>query len=278
MRAKSRARSTLPYWILALAGAGAIAAIAYVGFTADDRPQLDPVTRCPIDVGKYPPSRTTVVIVDRTEALNEVQQRDVLNTFDRELLTLPRERLILYELIGSSDVQAKPLLERCNPVQPVGESIAAKLERDEALESKEFREKFLKQVGHALAHALETGGTTDSPLMELIQAAAVRDLKNTLTSTAKRLIVISDLMQNSRAFSQYGHVAQADFFRSRVFSAFQTNLAHVDVLVLYIKRTSGPSTQPEGHKAFWEKYFALQGAQVGFIDIEGAAWSAQRTR
>lgn len=278
MRRKTTSRSTLPYWLLAFAGVSAIVAMVYLAVTEEDKPQLNALTRCPVDTEKYPVSRKTVVLIDRTESLNEVQQLDVLNTLERELAIAPREEIVLYELLGSSDVRAKPVLQLCNPVQPVPNSFAAKLDRDVALEAKEFNEKFLQHVRQTVKSALDTQGTADSPIMELIQASSVRDLKTARYTSGRRLIVISDLMQYSHAFSQYGRPVDSAFFKTPTFQSLRVDLTGVDVLVLYIKRPTGASAQPKDHRGFWQQYFSLQGARVAFIDIEGAAWSAHKAK
>lgn len=113
----------------------------------------------------------------------------------------------------------------------------------------------------------------DSPIMELIQATVVQDLKHAAPAAPRRLIVVSDMMQHSKEYSQYRGTDGEVFFHGPLFDKVATDLTGIDVRVLYIRRVSGASRQPAGHEQFWANYFNRLGARTFVIaPVEGAAW------
>ena len=129
----------------------------------------------------------------------------------------------------------------------------------------------MKEVLHA---AMPEHEEADSPIMEMIQAAAVRHFKNAPEEIPRRLLIISDMMQHSHGFSQYkSTISPRQFFSSRFYKSVEVPLDNVQVDILYVTRFNGSSAQDKGHRIFWAEYFTRQHAQsVTLEQINGAAW------
>ncbi len=234
--------------------------------------QLDPKTLCPRDSAKVL-SRTTVVILDRTDPITEVQQQDIVATLSGIFSKAsPHERFVIYLLDARKDIVLDGLV-RCNPLGPKQDGAIEKLGTEEELGAKFFKDKFLDPLVAKVAAVLPTATTTqtDSPIMEMIQAVAVRDLKRSPRAT---LILVSDLMQHSARYTQYKGVLDFDaFVRSAAFKEVAIDLSNTNVRVLYITRTRGPSRQPSGHEDFWKQYFSVLKANLYISQtVRGEGW------
>ena len=252
-------------------GALLLALIVYMVF-APKEVSLDPTTFCPRSADQSSP-RTTVIVVDRTDPITEVQQQDIRGYVSDALRNaLPRERFVIYALDARKDIVLDGKV-RCNPLGPKANGLLAELSDDKSFDAKRFKEQFLDPMVAKVATLLPTATTTqtDSPIMELIQAVAVRDLKR---SPKGRLILISDLMQHSARYSQYRAAPNFDAFaRSVAFKELAVDLSNTDVEVLYITRTQGPSHQPPEHIEFWHRYFsALRANSILIRAVRGEGW------
>ena len=259
-------------------GAGLVVLAALFGYLilAPDEVRLDPVTLCPRTEGEVSP-RTTVVVLDRTDPITEVQQQDIVaNLTEVFRNAAPRERFVIYPL----DAREKIVLEgmvRCNPIGQKQSGVVSKLSTDKEFDAKSFKDKFLDPLVAHVAGILPTAPTTqtDSPIMELIQAVAVKDLKRSPTG---RLILVSDLMQFSPRHSHYkGVVNFKSFVGSDAFKEVAVDLSNSEVRMLYIGRTRGPSSQPPGHREFWQQYFStLRARPIVLVEVRGEAWNDGR--
>lgn len=247
--------------------------LGYYMLMAPEEVQIDPRTMCPRGPVQVE-SRTTVIVIDRTDPITEIQQRDVEDQLTSTLSrAMPYERFVIYPLDARKDIVLDGLV-RCNPLGPKKGGPLAGVGTDPAFDAKFFKEKFQDPLVAAIKKMLPTTSTTqtDSPIMELIQAVAVRDLKR---SQDARLILVSDLMQHSGRFSQYKepNTTFADFARRDAYKEVVIDLHNTSVQILYITRTRGPSRQPDGHEDFWQQYFSsLRVKSFVSSKVRGEAW------
>ena len=210
--------------------------------------ETDPETLCPLD-GDYP---RTAILIDATNPLSETQGKAI-----REEIEDLRDRLAQYEWVGifilSEDnlVLPVPDFAKCNP----GSTPNPLYENPEEV-IKRFEEEFRKPIDAVIARLLNTTPPSDtSPILEMIRAVALdRDYR---TTQPRRMIVVSDLLQNVPQYSHYrdgndfqtwrdGHYAQ---------TFLQQSLLGVEVEILYLKRVESRRLQTRAHVMFWEDYF-----------------------
>lgn len=257
-----------------LYGASVVVLAGLIGYAimGSDEIQLDPQTLCPRAVAETP-SRTTVVVLDRTDPITEVQQQDIVGNLTGIFRNaFPRERFVIYSLDARKDIVLDGMV-RCNPLGPKRGGPVESLGTDKDFDAKLFKDKFLDPLRSMVAKILPTASTTqtDSPIMELIQAVAVRDLKR---SPRARLILVSDMMQHSGRHSHYKNLMNfKEFVGSEAFKEVAVDLSNTNVQVLYITRTRGASRQPPNHEEFWQQYFSTLRANSFVIEeIRGEGW------
>ncbi|MBI4290783.1 MAG: hypothetical protein HY661_04805 [Betaproteobacteria bacterium] len=247
------------------------ALIGYMVLAPDEVP-LDPRTLCPRDA-MHNAARTTAVVIDRTDPITEVQQEDALaHLTDIFRKAMPRERFVIYGLDARSDIVLNGTV-RCNPLGPKQGSALERLNTDTEFDEKLFNDKFLTPLVTTVKAMLPTTSTsqTDSPIMELVQAVAVRDLKR---SPKARLVLVSDLMQHSARYSHYKVVPNfKEFGRSDAFREVAVDLSTTAVHILYVTRSRGAGQQPPNLEDFWQQYFsALRANSIVIEKIRGEGW------
>jgi len=223
------------------------------------RAEYDPNSLCPMD-GGY--SRTAVLI-DATDSLSASQVKTI-----REEINALRNRLALNEWVGifvlDEDNLMLPTAEvaLCNPGD---ESTANPLFENPVQIQRRFEQEFRRPIEQAVERLADLPPKPTSPILEMIRAVALnRDFDST---QGRRLIVISDMLQNTADYSHYRESANFGQWQgTRQAQEFlQLSLLGVEVEILYLKRTEVRSLQTHGHVAFWEGYFDAVGAVVNSL-------------
>ena len=220
------------------------------------RGEYDPKTLCPKD-GNY--SRTAVLI-DATDSLSATQVKAI----QEEINALP-ERLALYEWVGifildeDNLVLPQPEVALCYPGD---ESTANPLYENPRQMQRRFEREFRAPIEATVKRLANLPEKRTSPILEMIRAVALD--RNFNSMKGRRLIVVSDLLQNVPDYSHYQASTDFERWRDKPYARefLQLSLLEVDVDILYLKRTNVRSLQTHGHIAFWEDYFDAVGATV----------------
>lgn len=223
------------------------------------RGEYDPETLCPTD-GDY--SRTAVLI-DATDALNASQVKTI-----REEINALRKRLTLHEWVGifvldeDNLVLPRPEVALCNPGD---ESTANPLYENPHQIRRRFEQEFRAPIEASVERLARLPSKPTSPILEMIRAVALD--RNFDSTKNRRLIIVSDLLQNVPDYSHYRQDADFDRWRDMPYARefLELSLLDVEVEVLYLKRTDARSLQTHGHIAFWEGYFDAVGAVVQMV-------------
>lgn len=240
---------------IALAIVGLLAA-AVVGFALWPRPQLDPKTLCPKH-GDYP---RTAVLIDATDALGDSQLKTI-----REQLDALRDRLALHEWVGifvlgeDNLVLPTPSVALCFPGD---ESSANPLYQNPRMVQSRFEREFRAPIDAAVEQLANLPPSATSPILEMIRAVALD--RHFDATVGRRLVIVSDLLQNVPDYSHYQSPADFQQWRQTPYARefLQLSLLGVRVDVLYLKRVDLRARQTRGHVAFWESYFDAVGATV----------------
>lgn len=223
----------------------------------------DPETLCPTD---RPVTGLTVVLLDASDRFSEPQLLEVKNALVRIRDQVPKFGLIeVYSLSPDGSRLVRPVLHLC---QPGTGADLNRLYQNPQLARRRWESAFKERLDRELDALLHSPEAAQSPIYEAIQSTALRSFGNpAYDQVPKRLIVISDLLQNVRGKqSHYRGVPDFDEFRrSPYFAQVRANLDQVQVDLYYLNR-SDLHVQGVNHIQFWDQYFAAQGATVRSVE------------
>lgn len=208
------------------------------------------------------PDSHWVVMIDHTDPFTASQGDLIKRTFGELKAEIPRDgRVSVFIIDAASDPLREPVLSLCSP--GAGKDASEWTENRRRMQRK-FDSKFGMQLD-ALAAQLSTGGTAPrSPIVE-----ALRDVSSRADFGAsvpdRRLIVVSDMLQNSAMLSHYRRNATDVDYRRLPSGMNMPDLAGVDVQVHYLLRIRDAAYQSPRHTHWWAAYFAL-------LDVKRLDW------
>lgn len=124
------------------------------------------------------------------------------------------------------------------------------------------------EIGRLQNRRVELILATRAPIMESLQALVaetpllVEDRPRSGEHRPRRVIIVSDMLQNSAAVSFYRGQEWADFQASRDFARLGRNLHDVTVELLRLPRDEPAIRDPGAIDHFWVRYFDYQGATL----------------
>jgi hypothetical protein len=197
------------------------------------------------------PDINTVLVVDRsqgisTQTLDEIRRRALSFVVDS---TTENERISVFTVSELSKNALVPLISLCRP--PVSGNAA--IENVQSIQ-KQFRDKFEAPMGAALQ--LEPDSSPESPI-----AQALIDISLTKFLKGKRntLLVYSDMLENTKAFSLYGCQAPkevvARFKQSRLGAVERPTFVNTRVVLNLIPRSTHNATALECRDSLWVWFF-----------------------
>jgi hypothetical protein len=262
-RQAARARREVLLGALALFAALAIAGAAAWAWYEHPSDALD-AHLCPAGgpLGHY------VLLVDKTDPLT-FTQKQAFQVRLRDLVEkrTPRGYLLSVFVLGESFRDtAQPLAELCNPGDGSDRSA---LTANLAHLRRQYDERFIAPL-MAEADALQSATPEKtSPIFEMLQLVGINAFQAHAVKGERRLIVMSDLLQNTPQFSMYHGTLDFDAFaRSDYGRKVQAQLPGVDVELDVLLNT--PALQTRRNLKFWEDWFDRAGARVVRVDpLEG---------
>lgn len=218
---------------------------------------LDATTLCPAD-----PSSITVLLVDVTDPMNTPQRQDFMNQLAKLKNSIPRYgKLIVAKVDATATSLLTPVIVRCNPgtAADVSETTG-----NPAAVQRKWNEGFDKPLQEAFEHIANASGAAQSPILESIQSVALTELqKPTVDGKPKRLVVASDLLQNTEGASFYkGLPDPAVFTSSPEFRKTRTDLRGVTVELWMLERSDAAATQPRALADLWERIITAEGGDL----------------
>ena len=204
--------------------------------------------------------RDTVVLLDSTEALSEAQYEDILNHAQKLVRdSLVYERFTIYALQDNPD-RFKPATTLCNPGD--GQDKPEIIKSKKAL--RKFENSFKKPLIESFSGLSKIESSETSPIMEMLKFVGLRTFARS-TSPEKRLILVSDMVENTRSYSQYRN-SNLDFAKhsqSPYFREMRPRLDNVFIDLLYIERPALAGIQGGNHiSKFWQPFVRRSGGQI----------------
>ncbi len=246
----------------------AVLGISFLSNGLNAAEKLDPRTLCPSDgsMGQ------TILLIDTTDPLPPATQtrlKQLLQGFgdSQNSLYLPRSHeLIVYHLTSSiSKMSKRKPLRVCNPGNPEERGIIDNLISSPAEAKRNWR-KFELLRKRAYLRIKEQTEEEQSPLLEslaLVSAANIPILGVEEQRKPTRLILFSDMLQNSKNLSHYQSLPTMKVFKSLVgFSDMKSALRGADVLLVYVRRTGLEHKQTPRHYYWWTQAIELFGGHL----------------
>ena len=214
---------------------------------------LDQVTLCPSE-----PSSVTVLLVDVTDPMNTPQRQDFMNQLARLKNSIPRYGELIVAKVDTTDANLlSPVIARCNPgtARDVSEATG-----DPGFVQRQRANGFDKPLDAAFQQLATASGSDRSPILESIQSVALTEFqKPGREDKPRKLVVASDLLQNTDAISFYRGVPESEgFVASPGFRRARTELRGVDVELWMLQRSDAASTQTQALTDLWQDLIAAE--------------------
>ena len=262
---RRKKKNRLAYIIFGVVGVVVAGFVALSVSIKSEHIALERESMCPVDG----PSAYTVILIDATDEFTAIQKADLRRYFNQLRGAVPKySQVAIYAPQEMSQENLlSPELKICNPGD--AEGISGITGNPDQIQRR-YEKSFAQKVDAVLNRGLHSGGADSSPVMEMIQAVAV-DGFPIRSDLPKRLIIVSDMLQNTPWYSQYRD--PIDFESVKVNPRFQhvyVDLSGVDIDILYVGRKGYESLQTNGHGLFWEAYFKyMNGNLISISRIGG---------
>lgn len=254
--------------LLAIACGGAL---TYFHFSTAKPPVLDAQSLCPVDG----PRGINVVLIDTSDDLPETTRREVQVILDDLIATLPPLYMLDIRVLDIAGGRSRSLFSKCNPGDGAGLSEWTSNPR---IARMRWIESFRKPAADAVKNSVASAKAANSPLMGAIQDVAISQFSSAANRSAqKSLIVISDMIEYTRDYSQYpkdGDLSFDRYKRSPAYLKYRTDLHGAATTIRYVTRQTAkgqPILNDVKHAEFWIQWMKDSGAaSVEVKRLQGA--------
>jgi len=245
----------------------AAAFIAGIGFVAFQKSQKDADLGSDYCSTSKPPSTIIALAIDASDPFDAVQGIAVDNKIRDAVGTLSKgDRLDIFEVNAAKGGLATRTFSMCNPGDPTAMD---KIYTNENDEESNYKKKFESSLAHALK-AAEGQPSDQSPILESLRSIAPISFPPESKGSHKRLVVISDLIQNTPTYSMFksGSADFNTFKMSPQYANAEADFSGVDFDLLVIMRAIYAKEQTLSLIHWWEAYISdNDGRLVGYKRI-----------
>lgn len=202
--------------------------------------------------------RTVAFLVDATDSITPRQREDIYQGILMLASGLQQyDRLAIFSVKKTTKDVLRPDFIACRPKpSPKADYLTENLRKVKLAE-----ERFIKEAGVVVKAAFEAAPSDASPILE-----SIADISTQLFRYGKgdkRLILISDLLQNSNGVNHYASVPTMEQFKKLPKAGEMIpNLNGAQVCFIYLSRASANRQQNIAHKEFWRALIGLGGGSV----------------
>lgn len=250
---RRRYKGQASWWMLIAATLAALAAGG--AFVLTNRPSaIDEATLCPEETG---PTAGVVILLDLTDPLGRTQHERLTGILAKTVKEAETNTLFAVGAVEASPDERGAKFGLCKPLEGVK---ANELYQNPTFVKKRYEEKFKKPLDTMLDEMLAAKPADRSPIMESLQAVLVSAPGFLDADYPRYVLIVSDLLQHSAAFSFYGGGTWKSFKRSPDFRRLAKNVGGMDVVIYRVPR---PGTKVNNAKVedFWVHYFEDAGVK-----------------
>ena len=205
-------------------------------------------------------SQYNVFIIDVTDRLSPQQKGELINNLETYINESPKNSWHEFYQVGSTkDNLLEPLLKSKSVYSTVGPEnyLTSSPKRQRML----WQENFVAPLKKRLEESFDTPEAKESPILESIQSAAITCLnKSEAQKAPRRIILVSDLMQNTDSLNFYNSIPSFEsLLKNEQYRRLRTNLEGVQ---FQIWRLNGGIAADADTKLtdLWSKIIYDQGA------------------
>lgn len=191
----------------------------------------------------------TLVLIDTTDALASVTQTQVLNKLRDLVAAIPKDGLLELRLLSADAERSLPAMAPlCNPGD--GADIDPVTGNPE-MARRRWQTQYAEKLDEILRSSVVGSEQDFSPIMEVIQRLAAEHLTSMRDrSLPSRLIVISDMIQHTTAYSHYVDGVALETYQVKARNRLATDLAGATVEFWMVRRAT-QKVDPEQLGHFW---------------------------
>lgn len=241
------------WWVL-IAATVAVLVVGLVFFLTNRPSVIDEATLCPEEAG---PAAGIVILLDLTDPLGRTQHERLTGILAKTVKEAETNTLFAVGAVEASPDERGAKFSLCKPLEGVK---ANELYQNPTIVKKRYEEKFKKPLDTMLDEMLDAKPANRSPIMESLQAVLVSAPGFLDADYPRRILMVSDLLQHSTAFSFYDGGTWKSFKRSPDYRRLAKNLEGVNVVICRVPR---PGTKVDNTKVedFWVRYFEDAGVK-----------------
>lgn len=238
---------------------GILGAISYAAVVLQPA-EYDSETLCL--AGETPPH--VGIVIDKTDLYSAEQADDIgsLVLANRDRLSIG-ERMTLFELDARGELVNTNGFSLCNPGR--GEQINPLYRNPSRVEAR-YQALFEEPLQSALADLVEPKQSPASPIVESLARLSVSEDFDP-TTPGRRIVLVSDMLQNSQLFTVYGgnreslaqRLPNPSLVAQAVEAEFGDSLAGVTIEIYLIPRRGWEQTQATVIQAYWAEVFRQLG-------------------
>lgn len=231
-----------------------VALVAGVVFVELDKPEGTDENLCPAKSG---PVAGLAVLLDLTDPLKKVQLERLRGILDRRIADAIPNTLIA---VGTVRVDAGARGADFALCKPASGEHASTIYENPPMIAERYRQKFQNPFSDILDRMLRSPTANSSPIMESLQALLVGAPGFVDAKYSRHVIIVSDLLQHSTAFSFYRGDNWRRFVRSPAAERLAGRLKGVVVEICRVPRPNARVNKAEVDN-FWVNYFDRAGVR-----------------
>ena len=211
---------------------------------------------CPVANG---PVAQIAILFDLTDPMAPAQSAQLLQYIKAEFSKAAVGTQFTMGVVSENERDWGATAPLCKP--PSEKDVSA-LTQNVSLVKKRYDERFMAPLQTNLDRMISASGAKTSPIMESLQALVANTPGFLTFEGPRRLILVSDLLQNSDAMSFYRGHDWKSFQASTAFHRLGRTLKDVQVEIFAVPRQVTKLKDPSAVEDFWIRYFELQGASL----------------
>jgi hypothetical protein len=252
----SGSSSSFPYLLAAMLALALLAGAGYWMTRTAEEMAVDADTLCPTSTG---PIAAVIILFDLTDPLVSAQSSQLVQYLEREFDDAAVGTQFTMGVVSEDPAEWGATAPLCKPRT---EKDVSALTQNLTMVKERYEQRFRLPLEANIRSMISASGANSSPIMESLQAL-ISDTPGFLTFTGpRRVIVVSDLLQNSDAMSFYRGDDWKSFSSSPEFARISRTLDSAEVTIFSVPREVEKIKDPTAVEDFWLRYFELQGARL----------------
>ncbi|MDB5658477.1 MAG: hypothetical protein JWS10_1092 [Cypionkella sp.] len=255
--------SIWPYVLGAVAAIGLLVAAIFYRNQTEHETAVNVDTLCPLDTG---PVAMAAILFDLTDPLTLAQSKQLLARVEKEIADAPIGTQFTMGVVSETPESWGATAPLCKPRS--GHDVSTLTQNVRLVETR-YEKRFMEPLHANIESMISAHGANKSPIMEALQTL-IADTSGFLTFAGPRkVIIVSDLLQNSESMSFYAGDDWQSFATSPQFARLNRTLEGVDIIIFEVPRVVSKIKDPRVIEDFWLHYFDVQGARVPTVKTIG---------